>query len=198
MELRVNNEKIDIKLEGEKTVGDVLKAFEAEAAKNEATTISIKLNGNDIPPDGFEEAIKTPIAEDTLLELVVVSKAELILALKECAAKFESYSNELKNIPVLLQTAKEAEANAIIIAFADQIDSFCHTATLSALFNDIYENLKIAGEPIEKFFEEFAPLLQDFENAYQEKDTVTMGDLAEYEISPRLTKLSESLKANFN
>ena len=41
MELFVNGEKIDITLEDEKTVGEVLKSFEKEAEKSEATTIGI-------------------------------------------------------------------------------------------------------------------------------------------------------------
>ena len=61
MELRVNGQKIDITLEGEKTVGQVLKAWESEAAKNDATTISIKLNGKDVSADDFEKAIQEAV-----------------------------------------------------------------------------------------------------------------------------------------
>ncbi|MBQ2080381.1 MAG: hypothetical protein II461_01290, partial [Treponema sp.] len=36
-------------------------------------------------------------------------------------------------------------------------------------------------------------ILKDFETAMQDKDTVTVGDLSEYEISPRLTMISEAV-----
>ncbi|MBP5251148.1 MAG: hypothetical protein J6Z17_01905 [Treponema sp.] len=192
MELRVNGNKIDITLENEKTVGEVLKAFENEAAKNNATTVSIKLNGNDVSADGFEEACKEPVKDDTLLELSVVSKSDITLSLKESSAKFLELSQKLKDVSVLLQTSREKEANEIIKLLADEISTFCHTATLSALFPDVYEKLSVDGTDAGTFFKEFSPLLSDFEKALQEKDSVTVGDLSEYEISPRLEKLASS------
>ena len=70
-----------------------------------------------------------------------------------------------------------------------------HAATLSALFPETYSKLLIDGKEIGTFFSEFAPVLSDFEKALETKDTVTVGDLAEYEISPRLDKLAAAIKA---
>jgi hypothetical protein len=197
MELRVNGQKIDITLEGEKTVGQVLKAWESEAAKNDATTISIKLNGQEISADDFESAIQKPIEDNTLIELSIVTKAEIQATFRECGQAFENYVSQLKEIPVLLQSGKEAAANKTIADFAEVIDLFCHTAALSALFPDVYQAVKIGDKAIETFFEEFAPVLKDFEDAFQNKDTVSVGDLAEYEISPRLEEISSAIKQAF-
>ena len=38
MEFYVNGTKIDVELENEKTIGDVLRGFEEECAKSNATT----------------------------------------------------------------------------------------------------------------------------------------------------------------
>mgnify|MGYP007070243453 FL=1 len=46
MRLKVNGQDIDVTLEDEKTVGDVLKSFEDEAAQNDATTVRIVLDGD--------------------------------------------------------------------------------------------------------------------------------------------------------
>ncbi|MBP5437138.1 MAG: hypothetical protein J6Y30_04065, partial [Treponema sp.] len=74
MQLKVNGENVDITLEGEKTVGEILKSFEAEASKNEATTTNIILNGKEVAADEFEKILGEPILDDTSIDLTVVSR----------------------------------------------------------------------------------------------------------------------------
>ncbi|MBQ0039499.1 MAG: hypothetical protein KBS64_03620 [Treponema sp.] len=193
MELFVNGEKIDITLENEKTVSDVLKSFEEEAAKNDATTIGIKLNGETVPAEEFEKAAATELKEDTKLELKVLAKANLLESLKTSKARFEELSQKMAEVPVALQSGKDKEANTLIAVLADAIDEFCHTATLCALFPDLYNSIVIDGKNITDFFEEFAPIVADFEQSLEDKDTVTSGDLCEYEIAPRLEAIAKSV-----
>ena len=54
MELYVNGSKLDVELENEKTIGDVLKSFEAECEKSKATTVSIYVNGHYVNADDFD------------------------------------------------------------------------------------------------------------------------------------------------
>ena len=56
MQLKINGQPVDVTLENEKTVGDVLKSFESEAARNDATTVAIWLNGREISADKFDDA----------------------------------------------------------------------------------------------------------------------------------------------
>ena len=88
MELFVNGEKIDITLEDEKTVGEVLKSFEKEAEKSEATTIGIFLNGKKVLADDFDNASKTPLEENTKIELTVLSKQDVIDSLGKSKDNF--------------------------------------------------------------------------------------------------------------
>lgn len=198
MELKVNDQHVDITLEGESTIGEVLKAFEEEASKNGATTIGIKINGEIIPPENFDSVIKQTIQENTLIELSVISSLEVTQMIKDTGNKFKETIPCLQEISAMLQSGKDKEAYDTIGKFADQIDSFCHSVTLSALFPEVYAKLTVDGQDMSKFFEEFAPLLKDFEEAFQNKDTVTIGDLAEYEISPRLESISEAIETAFN
>ncbi|MCQ2242162.1 hypothetical protein [Treponema sp.] len=195
MEFYVNGEKIDITLENEKTISDVLKSFEEEAAKNEATTIGIKINDETVPADNFENAVAQEIKEDTKIELNVLSKANLLDRLNTSKSRFDELSIKMSDVPVALQSGKDKEANTLIAVLADAIDEFCHTATLSALFPDLYNSLIIDGKSITDFFEEFAPIIADFEQSLESKDTVTSGDLCEYEIAPRLTSIAASIGA---
>lgn len=194
MEFYVNNEKIDILLEDEKTIGDVLKAFEMECAKNNATTINITLNGKNIGADEFDSIFNEPIKDDTKLELVIITQDEIKSSFEVQIAECDSISAELLELPVRLQSGKDKEATDLIAKLADFIEKFCHTATLSALFEDIYKKLIIDGKKVNEFFQEFSEILNDFEQAIASKDTVLMGDLAEYEISPRLQAIAKTVK----
>ncbi len=194
MELFINGNKVDITLENEQTVGDVLKSFEEECARNEATTVSIVLNGHLVSANEFEETAKTPLDDNTKLELAVISKSDIITSFKSSAEKAGKIAAQLSQIAVKFQGGKDAEANAIIASLADLIDEICNASTLSALFPDIYVKIKINEKPINQFFQEFQPVLSDFEKAIESKDTVMIGDLAEYEISPRLTELAKALE----
>lgn len=194
MELFVNGEKIDITLEDEKTVGEVLKSFEKEAEKSEATTIGIFLNGKKVLADDFDNASKTPLEENTKIELTVLSKQDVIDSLGKSKDKFSSLTKKLPEVPVALQGGKDKEANTVIAELAEAIDDFCHTAALSALFPEVYSSIVIDGKSVTEFFEEFAPLAADFEQSLETKDTVTSGDLCEYEIAPRLELIAKAIE----
>lgn len=194
MELFVNGEKIDITLEDEKTVGEVLKSFEKEAEKSDATTIGIFLNGKKVLADDFDEASKTPLEENTKIELTVLSKQDVIDSLEKSKDKFSSLAQKLPEVPVALQGGKDKEANTVIAELAEAIDDFCHTAALSALFPEVYSSIVIDGKSVTEFFEEFAPIAADFEQSLETKDTVTSGDLCEYEIAPRLEFIAKAIE----
>lgn len=194
MEFYVNNEKIGITLENEKTVGDVLKSFEEEFAKNNATTVKIILNEKTVSPEHFDEEAKKPVSEIKKLELSVVSENDVRESFKEKGKESALLASKMNEIPEKLQAGKDKEASEMITLLADFISNFCHTASLSALFPDTFKNLTIDGKSIKDFFEDFNQILSDFEQAISSKDTVLIGDLAEYEISPRLQAIENSIK----
>ena len=193
MQLKVNGENVDITLEGEKTVGEILKSFEAEASKNEATTTNIILNGKEIGADEFEKILDEPILDDTSIDLTVVSKTALVRNFKESGKKLEEMQARLGTVSTLLQSGKDAQVGTIITELADQISNFLHIARLSSLFPEFYKELQAGGKDIGQFLEDFMPFLKDFEEALGSKDTVTVGDIAEYEISPRLKQMAEAV-----
>ena len=194
MELYVNDEKIDVELENEQTVGDVLKAFEAECAKTNATTVSICVDGKSVTAEEFDTVAARPLESDTKIALGVISQQAVEEAFKEQKNQCLKISEELKLLPAKFQSGKDREANCIITALADLIDSICHTASLSALFPQKFGTVTIDGKNFAGFFADFSPVLKDFEQAIDSKDTVLLGDLAEYEISPRLESLAAALE----
>lgn len=193
MNVTVNGNAIDITIENEKTVGDVLRGLEEEFAKNNATTISIVLNGTTITADAFDKAADMPLAADTKLDLTVVSEGDVTASFAAEAQASRDIAAKLEQIPVQLQSGKDKDANVIISQLADLVDNVCHTASLAALFPDLYAKLSVAGKSITEFFAEFSDILNDFRQALEDKDTVLIGDLAEYEISPRLLTLADAV-----
>ncbi|MBP3607961.1 MAG: hypothetical protein J6J11_06575 [Treponema sp.] len=194
MELFVNGSKLDVQLEDEKTVGDVLKAFEEECQKINTTTVAIQINGKNISADLFEEAAKEELKDDTIIELKTISQAAIEASFEEERKFCLKLADELKSVSIYLQSGKDNEANKLITSLADLIDNICHTASLSALFPDKFGNLLIDGKTLPDFFLDFSGILSELEKALETKDSVLTGDLAEYEISPRLEMLAKSLE----
>lgn len=193
MELFVNETKIDIQLEDEKTVGEVLTAFEKELEKENATIININLDGKTIFPDEIDNILQKELEAKTIIKLEVISQNQIEQSFSVQKELSSTLAEEIKTLSVKFISGKDKEANSIIAKLADLIDSLCHTASLSALFPQKFGNLRIEGKTFPEFFKDFSEILRDFENAFESKDTVLMGDLGEYEISPRLIQLANSL-----
>ncbi len=194
MELYVNGSKLDVELENEKTIGDVLKSFETECQKTNATTVNIAVDGCNVPPEDFEKVSAQPLKDDTKIELGVISQAAIEASFEQEKIFCRKLSGELKELSLKFQSGNDKEANIMIASLADLIDNICHTASLSALFPEKFGNLKIDNKSFSEFFSEFSQIFKDFEQAISSGDTVLMGDLAEYEISPRLEQLADSLE----
>lgn len=194
MNFYVNGEKIDVKLEDEKTIVDVLKSFEVTCEENNAAVIGISINGKTITADIFDEESKKELSENTKFEFSIINVETIKDSFANLANLFEELSTKMEEVPVLLQKNETKLASESITTLADSINHFCHLAALASLFPETFTNTTIDGMNFNDFFKDFSPILTDFEQALQNNDTVMIGDLAEYEICPRLQKISESLK----
>lgn len=194
MDFYVNGEKIDVKLEDEKTIGDVLKSFEVTCEENNAAVIGISIDGKTITADIFDEESKKELSENTKFEFSIINVETIKESFASLANLFNELSTKMEEVPVLLQKNETKLASESITKLADSINHFCHLAALASLFPETFTNTTIDGMNFNDFFKDFSPILADFEQALQNNDTVMIGDLAEYEICPRLQKISESLK----
>lgn len=194
MDFYVNGEKIDVKLEDEKTIGDVLKSFEVTCEENNAAVIGISIDGKTITADIFDEESKKELSENTKFEFSIINVETIKDSFASLANLFNELSTKMEEVPVLLQKNETKLASESITKLADSINHFCHLAALASLFPETFTNTTIDGMNFNDFFRDFSPILADFEQALQNNDTVMIGDLAEYEICPRLQKISESLK----
>lgn len=190
----INGQPVDVQLEGEKTVGDVLKSFEITCEENNAAVIGICVDDHQITADIFDEESLKPLGSDTKFDFSVVTQEQIKESFANLAVLFEKLSAKMEEIPLALQEGKNAETSEAIKSLADSIDHFCHIAALASLFPDTFNNTNIQGMNFKEFFDEFSPILLDFEEALKNNDSVMIGDLSEYEICPRLKAISEALK----
>lgn len=189
----INGEQVDVQLEGEKTIGDVLRSFEMTCEENNAAVIGINVDGKIIDAEIFDEESAKPLGKDTKFEFSVVTKESIKQSFVALSQLFSELSSKMEQIPVDLQNGKNLEVSESIKKVADSINQFCHIAALASLFPEDFKNTTIDGKSFNEFFADFSPVLSDFEQALQNNDTVLIGDLSEYEICPRLKAISESL-----
>ena len=189
----INGEPVEVQLEGEETIGDVLKSFEITCEQNAAAVIGITVNGKTITAETFDEEASKKLDKDTKFEFSVVTKDSIKQSFAELAKLFEQLSQKMEEVPVALQGGKNKEVSESIKNVADSIDNFCHIAALASLFPQDFGSVKIDGKQFADFFQDFSPILSDFEQALGNNDTVLIGDLSEYEICPRLKAISQAL-----
>lgn len=193
MEIHVNGEKIDARIEDEKTVGDILKAFEIDCQKQDAAVVGILIDGKKITAENFDEEAKHELSGNEKFEFDVVTKNSLKEEFKGLSIVFRELSKKMENVPLALQSGKDNEANGDIKILANAVEDFCHTATFASLFEE-FSLIRVEEKPLSEFFADFSPILEDFEEALKTGDTVGIGDLAEYEICPRLKSLADALE----
>ena len=191
MEIYINENKADITLDTEKILNDVLTGIENEITNSGAKIISINVDGENLNSKNFDDFAQKNIDEVDELRISSVYREEINLSFKNIKAAIEGIEENLSNISINLQTGKDSQVNKTIVVFADIFDAFCQTVTIFSAFPDEFNATKIEDKSILDFLTEFSPLLNDFMDAFEQKDTVMLGDLSEYEILPRLSQIKE-------
>jgi hypothetical protein len=105
-------------------------------------------------------------------------------ALKRCAGKLRAATHKLPEVSVLLQTGSDRAAMEAIIEFADAAQE------LLFLLPFLPPDPQRARPLLE-----LTPILRDLVAAFGAKDSVLIGDLLEYEVTPRLQRLMPALEA---
>ena len=194
VEIYINGQLVDSQIEDEETIGDVLRSFEITCEENKAAVIGILVDGKQITAELFDEEAEKPLGKNTKFDFTVVSENDIKASFVKLSELFNELSLQMENVPMELQKGNNKEVSTAIRGLADSIDQFCHVATLATLFPKTFNKPEIDGFNFDEFFKDFSPILKDFEEALQNNDSVMIGDLAEYEICPRLQSISETLK----
>jgi len=119
----------------------------------------------------------------TELSRRVTDAAQPQVALARCMSDLRHCVEQLPEVSVLLQTGKDKAAMEAVIGFIDTVHSVL--ALVPFLHPDAERGRLIA---------DLTPVLRDLVAAFDAKDSVLIGDLLEYEVAPRVTKLMPFLE----
>ncbi|HAE21480.1 MAG TPA: hypothetical protein DCG47_04035 [Spirochaetaceae bacterium] len=112
-----------------------------------------------------------------------------VASMKGAARLFQAIKGDLKEVPVRMQTGKDAEAMRCMMLTVELINKTVRLLPEFTKALGIASNMAIAGQSWEHFFNGFNDILRELAGAFENKDGVLIGDLAEYEIVPRLEAL---------
>lgn len=193
MKLFINGQQADVTLENEKTIGDVLSSFQKTCEENSAAVIGISVNGKNVSEESFDSVAAEKLTDSTSINFDVITKQEVVSMLKNSGEIFSSLAAEMENLPAKLQLGKDAEARGSITKLADVISEFCNVISFAMIFPETISGIQIDGKKLPEFFSEFQEIFSELEGALSSNDTVLIGDLAGYEICPRLQALNTAV-----
>jgi hypothetical protein len=106
-------------------------------------------------------------------------------AMMSAAMLFDSIKDDLSEVPVRLQTGKDADAMRTMVVAVELIHK---TVRIMPEFmrSTNAGTMEIDGSSMPEFYQKFNEVLRELAGAFENKDGVLIGDLAEYEIKPRL------------
>jgi hypothetical protein len=146
-------------------------------------------------------AIRTLKGEGLTADQFRVLIGERIRELKDPAGELvsletlvESIAVRLEDLPLDIQTGKDSKAAETIQLFSNITEKLFRLSSLLKLEGIIADIKTIDTTTYQSFIEEFSAALQELIAAYEAKDAVLVGDLAEYELAPRLRTFYTALK----
>jgi hypothetical protein len=107
----------------------------------------------------------------------------------------ESTARRLEDLPLDLQTGKDSRAAETVRLFSTVTEKLFRIYSLLKLEGFGFAAALVDGMPFGAFVDDFGAALKELLAAYEAKDAVLVGDLAEYELAPRLRSFYAALKA---
>ena len=193
MRVFIDGKNLEYAIEDEKTIGEVLGSIEEYCMKNNSTVTSVTLDGKIIPANELDVFFVKPISEVELIELSTLKGSDVKENLAKLGEGFVLVAEKLTNISLLLNEGNEEKALSIIQEFSIMLKDLY---TLYSLFDivGIGYDFMFEGKTIATYKSEFSNLLKNIIEGFEQKDTVAISDIAEYELSPLVLALGKSLK----
>ena len=151
--------------------------------------MNIVVDGEEVSADAFDTFTQKPVEAISTLELTTITEDDVLLSFKDIATRFGELIDDMKLISLQFQNGHDKKALVTVTQLEDTVDYFCKATALSTLFPEKFADINIDGVAIQDFFGDFMAILTDFEEAFKNSDSVMLGDLAEYEITPRIESI---------
>lgn len=170
---------------------DIRDAFGGLFAADELSFVKLLAEELEAAGDEPDEVAKARIAaqSERCASIFGERLAELrepAVEMRAAAKLFESRAEELADIPVLLQTGKEDQAMKTVLYFIEVFNKVIRIIPELGQAGVDTEALKIGEQGLGEFYGAFNGILRELTEAFEHKDAVLIGDLAEYEVLPRM------------
>ncbi len=192
MNIKLNNEELDFKLEDEKTMGAVLGEIEKQCQEKKQSVTEIKVDGKSLTAKELDNFFLKPVTEDCNLELFTIGGQDIKNMLEEIGKEFIHLAEELETIPVKMQSGEDEKVIKIIEDFSITLREL-YTAAKFFDLADIAPDHKFGDKTLQEFQKEISEKLEMLINGFEEKDSIEVSDIAEYELSPIAKELGNEL-----
>jgi hypothetical protein len=170
---------------------DIREAFSGLFSADELSLVQgfadLLASAGDSPSEGAVREISTRC--DRLGAVFGERLAELqnpVREIRTAADLFSAQEAELADLPVLLQTGKEERAMRAVLLFIENFNKVLRVLPELREAGVDTESLKIGGSGLGEFYSSLNGVLRQLTEAFEHKDSVLIGDLAEYEVLPRM------------
>jgi hypothetical protein len=199
MTITINAEPVNVTLESEKTALDVLNGLSEKLKQSGMLMTDFDLDGKGSGEFAGDELSALNADDVSRLDVRAARFGEIrsVIASEgaETAAAFERLLPDLEDTALNLQTGKDREALEAIRAFSEQAAAATRIFSLARSVSSADEMPTVGGSTAPDFFGSMNGILRELEGAFERKDSVLIGDIAEYEIAPRLRGLIAALRS---
>jgi hypothetical protein len=118
--------------------------------------------------------------------------------MRKAAALYVAEAEELGELSVLLQTGKDERAMKAVLVFIETFNKAIRIIPELKRTGIEVGSLVVDGQALPDFYSSLNEVLRKLSTAFEDKDSVLIGDLAEYEVVPRMKSffaaMEEALK----
>ena len=114
--------------------------------------------------------------------------------MRTAATLFETRASELADLPILLQTGKEDQAMKAVLFFIEIFNKVIRIIPELRRSGVDTTSISVDGLGMPEFYGAFNGVLRELTEAFEHTDAVLIGDLAEYEVLPRMRNFFLAMK----
>ena len=147
------------------------------------------LAGKGMSGEGLSASDLAVLTEERLRE--ILEPTEEIFA---CEPMVQDIAKRMEDFPLDIQTGKDQHAAETLQRFAGIGEKLFRIFFILELEGLSLDNFTIDSVTARVFIDEFNSALSELSASFENKDTVLAGDIAEYELAPRLMKFYYAIK----
>ena len=147
-------------------------------------------------PDLYDWTVKTFSGEGAGAHILRSLAEERLRELQDPAGELGSIQKlvadtcaRLEDLPLDIQTGKDARAAETVNLFSGIAEKVFRVFNVLRVEGFPVTEIMVGETPVDAYIAEFSKALRELLTAYEQRDTVLAGDIAEYEMAPRLRGL---------